>query len=299
MNNQKVKDYTRMGGWLLLITILCATRSISSLLSWLTNWQTNAMIWLPLPFLGMLSAGMALTSFILIIMRNRAARYLFAIGTAAELILGVAMIAILDSWGIGGAYRAQLVGVVLQQLAFCVAGSIYLFRSRRVAVYFGEVQPMWYECGQAAPCGAQPPAAGVAMPGAVQQPGTCGVQPYEPSQQAGEAQPAASPAPIPAQPDVYQSANECARHPAATGAQQYGEPSQQPMNMAQPSVRAPQAQPWGQSGQVPVPQPAEQSRPVCPACGMQGAPGTSFCTVCGARLVQPATQQEELTNGQK
>ena len=28
---------------------------------------------------------------------------------------------------------------------------------------------------------------------------------------------------------------------------------------------------------------------VCPACGMQGLPGASFCTVCGARLV-PAAQ---------
>lgn len=253
MNTPKVKDYTRMGGWLLLITILCATRSISSLLSWLTNWQTNAMIWLPLPFLGMLSAGLALTSFILIIMRNRAARYLFAIGTATEFVLGVAMIAILDSWGIGGAYRAQLVGVVLQQLAFCVAGSIYFFCSRRVAVYFGEVQPMWYECGQAAPGGAQPPVTGAAMPGA-----SAGPQP-----------PAAPP---------------------------YGAVSQQQMNTAQPPQSYAPAQPYEPERPIsaPQPQPAVQSAPVCPACGMQGRPGTSFCTVCGTRLVQPAEKQPEV-----
>ena len=49
------------------------------------------------------------------------------------------------------------ISILLWHVVFCVTGGVYLFRSRRAAVYFGEAQPMWYECGGFAPHGTQPP----------------------------------------------------------------------------------------------------------------------------------------------
>ena len=255
----KVKDYTRLGGWLALITVLCAMRGTSGLLSWLVNWEVNAYVWAPLPLLGAATSCAMLVAFGLLLARKRAARYVFPAATGAEALIVLCVMLFGGIWGAPVSVLAELFISLLQQILFCVAGSVYLFRSRRVAVYFGEAQPMWYECGQPGPCGAQPPY------------GAPGQPPYNYGPQGPGAQP------VPPQ-------GACAP-PAAP---------QPPQQAAAPFAYQPQAAQSSVPPAQPAPPQATPAQPgagamVCPACGMQGAPGASFCTVCGAHLV-PAAQ---------
>lgn len=143
----------------------------------------------------------------------------------------------------------------LARVAYYAGWSVCLLRSRRAAVYFGEAQPMWYECGCFAPYGAQPPFGAPAQP-------PYGYGPQGPAQAYG---PGAAPAQAPGAPAQPAAPQTPAAAPQPGAGLQAGPPQALPV----------QHTPAGGM--------------VCPACGMQGLPGASFCTVCGARLV-PAAQ---------
>lgn len=271
----KVKDYTRLGGWLALITVLCAMRGTSGLLSWLVNWEVNAYVWAPLPLLGAATSCAMLVAFGLLLARKRAARYVFPAATGAEALIVLCVMLFGGIWGAPVSVLAELFISLLQQILFCVAGSVYLFRSRRVAVYFGEAQPMWYECGQPGPCGAQPPYGAPGQPPYGYGPQGAAQPPYSYGPQGPGAQP------VPPQ-GAY--APPAAPQP----------PQAPPQQAAAPFAYQPQAAQSSVPPARPAPTQATPAQPgagamVCPACGMQGAPGASFCTVCGAHLV-PAAQ---------
>lgn len=251
----KVKDYTRLGGWLAALTVWCALHGVNNLLSWLMNWEQNAYAWAPLPLIGTCLSCAVLVAFGLLLAKKSAARYVFLAATGAEGLL--VFLIFMSSAMLGVPYYALTgtISILLWHVVFCVTGGVYLFRSRRAAVYFGEAQPMWYECGGFAPHGTQPP---FGAPGKPQE----GYGPQGPAQAYGPgAVPAQAPG-APAQPAAPQT-------PAAA-----------PQPGAGPQAGPPHA--------LPV-QHAPAGGMVCPACGMQGLPGASFCTVCGARLV-PAAQ---------
>ena len=269
----KVKDYTRLGGWLAALTVWCALHGVNNLLSWLMNWEQNAYAWAPLPLIGTCLSCAVLVAFGLLLAKKSAARYVFLAATGAEGLL--VFLIFMSSAMLGVPYYALTgtISILLWHVVFCVTGGVYLFRSRRAAVYFGEAQPMWYECGGFAPHGTQPP---FGAPGKPQK----GYGPQGPAQAYGPgAVPAQAPG-APAQPAVPQATPDVPQ------------PVYQPQAVqgpAQPAAPQPGAGPQaGPPHALPV-QHAPAGGMVCPACGMQGLPGASFCTVCGARLV-PAAQ---------
>lgn len=276
----KVKDYTRLGGWLAALTVWCALHGVNNLLSWLMNWEQNAYAWAPLPLIGTCLSCAVLVAFGLLLAKKSAARYVFLAATGAEGLL--VFLIFMSSAMLGVPYYALTgtISILLWHVVFCVTGGVYLFRSRRAAVYFGEAQPMWYECGGFAPHGTQPP---FGAPGKPQK----GYGPQGPAQAYGPgAVPAQAPG-APAQPAVPQATPDVPQPvyqpQAVQGLAQPAAP-QTPAAAPQPGA-GPQA---GPPHALPV-QHAPAGGMVCPACGMQGLPGASFCTVCGARLV-PAAQ---------
>ena len=340
----KVKDYTRLGGWLAALTVWCALHGVNNLLSWLMNWEQNAYAWAPLPLIGTCLSCAVLVAFGLLLAKKSAARYVFLAATGAEGLL--VFLIFMSSAMLGVPYYALTgtISILLWHVVFCVTGGVYLFRSRRAAVYFGEAQPMWYECGGFAPHGTQPPFGAPGKPqegygpqgpaqaygpgavpaqayGAPAQPVVPQATPdvpqpvYQPQAVQGPAQPAAPQTPAAApQPGAGPQGPAQAYGPGAVPAQAYGAPAQPVVPQATPDVPQPVYQPQAVQGpaqpaapQTPAaaPQPGAgpQAGPphalpvqhapaggmVCPACGMQGLPGASFCTVCGARLV-PAAQ---------
>ena len=276
----KVKDYTRLGGWLAALTVWCALHGVNNLLSWLMNWEQNAYAWAPLPLIGTCLSCAVLVAFGLLLAKKSAARYVFLAATGAEGLL--VFLIFMSSAMLGVPYYALTgtISILLWHVVFCVTGGVYLFRSRRAAVYFGEAQPMWYECGGFAPHGTQPP---FGAPGKPQK----GYGPQGPAQAYGPgAVPAQAPG-APAQPAVPQATPDVPQPvyqpQAVQGLAQPAAP-QTPAAAPQPGA-GPQA---GPPHALPV-QHAPAGGMVCPACGMQGLPGASFCTVCGALLV-PAAQ---------
>lgn len=276
----KVKDYTRMGGWLAALTVWCALHGVNNLLSWLMNWEQNAYAWAPLPLIGTCLSCAVLVAFGLLLAKKSAARYVFLAATGAEGLL--VFLIFMSSAMLGVPYYALTgtISILLWHVVFCVTGGVYLFRSRRAAVYFGEAQPMWYECGGFAPHGTQPP---FGAPGKPQE----GYGPQGPAQAYGPgAVPAQAPG-APAQPAVPQATPDVPQpvyQPQAVQGPAQPAAPQTPAAAPQPGA-GPQA---GPPHALPV-QHAPAGGMVCPACGMQGLPGASFCTVCGARLV-PAAQ---------
>lgn len=276
----KVKDYTRLGGWLAALTVWCALHGVNNLLSWLMNWEQNAYAWAPLPLIGTCLSCAVLVAFGLLLAKKSAARYVFLAATGAEGLL--VFLIFMSSAMLGVPYYALTgtISILLWHVVFCVTGGVYLFRSRRAAVYFGEAQPMWYECGGFAPHGTQPP---FGAPGKPQE----GYGPQGPAQAYGPgAVPAQAPG-APAQPAVPQATPDVPQpvyQPQAVQGPAQPVVPQTPAAAPQPGA-GPQA---GPPHALPV-QHAPAGGMVCPACGMQGLPGASFCTVCGARLV-PAAQ---------
>ncbi len=276
----KVKDYTRLGGWLAALTVWCALHGVNNLLSWLMNWEQNAYAWAPLPLIGTCLSCAVLVAFGLLLAKKSAARYVFLAATGAEGLL--VFLIFMSSAMLGVPYYALTgtISILLWHVVFCVTGGVYLFRSRRAAVYFGEAQPMWYECGGFAPHGTQPP---FGAPGKPQK----GYGPQGPAQAYGPgAVPAQAPG-APAQPAVPQATPDVPQpvyQPQAVQGPAQPAAPQTPAAAPQPGA-GPQA---GPPHALPV-QHAPAGGMVCPACGMQGLPGASFCTVCGARLV-PAAQ---------
>ena len=276
----KVKDYTRLGGWLAALTVWCALHGVNNLLSWLMNWEQNAYAWAPLPLIGTCLSCAVLVAFGLLLAKKSAARYVFLAATGAEGLL--VFLIFMSSAMLGVPYYALTgtISILLWHVVFCVTGGVYLFRSRRAAVYFGEAQPMWYECGGFAPHGTQPP---FGAPGKPQE----GYGPQGPAQAYGPgAVPAQAPG-APAQPAVPQATPDVPQpvyQPQAVQGPAQPAAPQTPAAAPQPGA-GPQA---GPPHALPV-QHAPAGGMVCPACGMQGLPGASFCTVCGARLV-PAAQ---------
>ena len=276
----KVKDYTRLGGWLAALTVWCALHGVNNLLSWLMNWEQNAYAWAPLPLIGTCLSCAVLVAFGLLLAKKSAARYVFLAATGAEGLL--VFLIFMSSAMLGVPYYALTgtISILLWHVVFCVTGGVYLFRSRRAAVYFGEAQPMWYECGSFAPHGTQPP---FGAPGKPQK----GYGPQGPAQAYGPgAVPAQAPG-APAQPAVPQATPDVPQpvyQPQAVQGPAQPAAPQTPAAAPQPGA-GPQA---GPPHALPV-QHAPAGGMVCPACGMQGLPGASFCTVCGARLV-PAAQ---------
>ena len=315
----KVKDYTRLGGWLAALTVWCALHGVNNLLSWLMNWEQNAYAWAPLPLIGTCLSCAVLVAFGLLLAKKSAARYVFLAATGAEGLL--VFLIFMSSAMLGVPYYALTgtISILLWHVVFCVTGGVYLFRSRRAAVYFGEAQPMWYECGGFAPHGTQPPfgapgkpqegygpqgpaqaygpgAVPAQAPGAPAQPAVPQATPdvpqpvYQPQAVQGPAQPAAPQTPAAApQPGAGPQGPAQAYGPGAVPAQAPGAPAQPAAPQTPAAAPQPGAGPQaGPPHALPV-QHAPAGGMVCPACGMQGLPGASFCTVCGARLV-PAAQ---------
>ncbi len=152
----KVKDYTRLGGWLALITVLCAMRGTSGLLSWLVNWEVNAYVWAPLPLLGAATSCAMLVAFGLLLARKRAARYVFPAATGAEALIVLCVMLFGGIWGAPVSVLAELFISLLQQILFLRGGQCLFCPARAAWPSLGEAQPMWYECGQPGPSGAAP-----------------------------------------------------------------------------------------------------------------------------------------------
>lgn len=272
----KVKDYTRMGGWLLLFAVLTALRSVNCLLALvriplqLATYGTYGMgLYYVLEGVNLMVGALGAACIVLLAQRKGAAlRRVFLTMSAVNIAVFGLELAGLIAFFVQGPVIAESLLATVQQVIYYGIWYLYLLRSRRVAVYFGEAQPMWYECGGFAPYGAQPsfgapgqPPYGYGPQGPAQAYGVP-AQPAAPQTPAGALQPGTGPQGAP--PPVYQ--------PQAV---------QSPVPPAQPAApQAPHTSPE---------QPAPAGGMVCPACGMQGLPGASFCTVCGARLV-PAAQ---------
>lgn len=267
----KVKDYTRLGGWLALFAVLTALCSVNCLLALvriplqLATYGTYGMgLYYVLEGINLVVGALGAACIVLLAQRKGAVlRRMFLITGAVNVSAFGLELAGLIAFSAHSQVIAQSALSSVQQVAFYGIWYLYLLRSRRVAVYFGEAQPMWYECGQPGPCGAQPPY------------GAPGQSPYGYGPQGPGAQP------VPPQ-SAY--APPAAPQPPQAPPQQAAAPFAYQPQAAQSSV--PPAQP--------APTQATPAQPgagamVCPACGMQGAPGASFCTVCGAHLV-PAAQ---------
>ena len=253
----KVKDYTRLGGWLALFVVLTVLRSVNCLLALvriplqLATYGTYGMgLYYVLEGINLVAGALGAACIVLLAQRKGAVlRRMFLITGAVNVSAFGLELAGLIAFSAHSQVIAQSALSSAQQVAFYGIWYLYLLRSRRVAVYFGEAQPMWYECGQPGPYGYGP-----------QGPGA---QPVPPQ---GACAPPAAPQPQQAPPQ--QAAAPFAYQPQA----------------AQSSV--PPAQPAPPQATPAQPGPGAM---VCPACGMQGAPGASFCTGCGAQLV-PAAQ---------
>lgn len=267
----KVKDYTRLGGWLALFAVLTALCSVNCLLALvriplqLATYGTYGMgLYYVLEGINLVVGALGAACIVLLAQRKGAVlRRMFLITGAVNVSAFGLELAGLIAFSAHSQVIAQSALSSVQQVAFYGIWYLYLLRSRRVAVYFGEAQPMWYECGQPGPCGAQPPY------------GAPGQSPYGYGPQGPGAQP------VPPQ-SAY--APPAAPQPPQAPPQQAAAPFAYQPQAAQSSV--PPAQP--------APTQATPAQPgagamVCPACGMQGTPGASFCTVCGAHLV-PAAQ---------
>lgn len=267
----KVKDYTRLGGWLALFAVLTALCSVNCLLALvriplqLATYGTYGMgLYYVLEGINLVVGALGAACIVLLAQRKGAVlRRMFLITGAVNVSAFGLELAGLIAFSAHSQVIAQSALSSVQQVAFYGIWYLYLLRSRRAAVYFGEAQPMWYECGQPEPCGAQPPYGAPGQPPYSYGPQGPGAQPVPPQ---GACAPPAAPQPPQAPPQ--QAAAPFAYQPQA----------------AQSSV--PPAQPAPPQATPAQPGPGAM---VCPACGMQGAPGASFCTVCGAHLV-PAAQ---------
>lgn len=267
----KVKDYTRLGGWLALFAVLTALCSVNCLLALvriplqLATYGTYGMgLYYVLEGINLVVGALGAACIVLLAQRKGAVlRRMFLITGAVNVSAFGLELAGLIAFSAHSQVIAQSALSSVQQVAFYGIWYLYLLRSRRAAVYFGEAQPMWYECGQPGPCGAQPPYGAPGQSPYGYGPQGPGAQPVPP--QSAYAPPAA---PQPPQAPPQQAAAPFAYQPQA---------AQSSVPPAQPAP--PQATPA---------QPGAGAM-VCPACGMQGAPGASFCTVCGAHLV-PAAQ---------
>ena len=267
----KVKDYTRLGGWLALFAVLTALCSVNCLLALvriplqLATYGTYGMgLYYVLEGINLVVGALGAACIVLLAQRKGAVlRRMFLITGAVNVSAFGLELAGLIAFSAHSQVIAQSALSSVQQVAFYGIWYLYLLRSRRVAVYFGEAQPMWYECGQPGPCGAQPPY------------GAPGQSPYGYGPQGPGAQP------VPPQ-SAY--APPAAPQPPQAPPQQAAAPFAYQPQAAQSSV--PPAQPAPPQATPAQPGPGAM---VCPACGMQGAPGASFCTVCGAHLV-PAAQ---------
>lgn len=275
----KVKDYTRLGGWLALFVVLTVLRSVNCLLALvriplqLATYGTYGMgLYYVLEGINLVVGVLSVACIVLLAQRKGAVlRRMFLITGVVNVAAFGLELAGLIAFSAHSQVIAQSALSSVQQVAFYGIWYLYLLRSRRAAVYFGEAQPMWYECGQSGPCGAQPP---YGAPG--QPPYGCGPQ--------GAAQP----------PYNYGPQGPGAQPVPPQGA--YAPPAapQPPQQAAAPFAYQPQAAQSSVPPAQPAPTQATPAQPgagamVCPACGMQGAPGASFCTVCGAHLV-PAAQ---------
>ena len=267
----KVKDYTRLGGWLALFAVLTALRSVKCLLALvriplqLATYGTYGMgLYYVLEGINLVVGALGAACIVLLAQRKGAVlRRMFLITGAVNVSAFGLELAGLIAFSAHSQVIAQSALSSVQQVAFYGIWYLYLLRSRRVAVYFGEAQPMWYECGQPGPCGTQPPYGAPGQPPYSYGPQGPGAQPVPP--QGAYAPPAA---PQPPQAPPQQAAAPFAYQPQA--AQSSVPPARPAPSQATPAQPGPGAM-------------------VCPACGMQGAPGASFCTVCGAHLV-PAAQ---------
>ena len=267
----KVKDYTRLGGWLALFVVLTVLRSVNCLLALvriplqLATYGTYGMgLYYVLEGINLVVGALGAACIVLLAQRKGAVlRRMFLITGAVNVSAFGLELAGLIAFSAHSQVIAQSALSSVQQVAFYGIWYLYLLRSRRVAVYFGEAQPMWYECGQPGPCGAQPPYGAPGQPPYGYGPQGPGAQPVPPQ---GACAPPAAPQP----------------------------PQAPPQQAAAPFVYQPQAAQSSVPPARPAPTQATPAQPgpgamVCPACGMQGAPGASFCTVCGAHLV-PAAQ---------
>ena len=263
----KVKEYTRLGGWLALFAVLTALRSVKCLLALvriplqLATYGTYGMgLYYVLEGINLVVGALGAACIVLLAQRKGAVlRRMFLITGAVNVSAFGLELAGLIAFSAHSQVIAQSALSSVQQVAFYGIWYLYLLRSRRVAVYFGEAQPMWYECGQPGPCGAQPPYGAPGQPPYSYGPQGPGAQPVLPQ---GAYAPPAAPQP--------------------------------PQQAAAPFAYQPQAAQSSVPPARPAPPQATPAQPgpgamVCPACGMQGAPGASFCTVCGAHLV-PAAQ---------
>ena len=160
----KVKDYTRMGGWLLLFAVLTALRSVNCLLALvriplqLATYGTYGMgLYYVLEGVNLMVGALGAACIVLLAQRKGAAlRRVFLTMSAVNIAVFGLELAGLIAFFVQGPVIAESLLATVQQVIYYGIWYLYLLRSRRVAVYFGEAQPMWYECGGFAPYGAQP-----------------------------------------------------------------------------------------------------------------------------------------------
>ena len=196
----KVKDYTRLGGWLALFAVLTALRSVKCLLALvriplqLATYGTYGMgLYYVLEGINLVVGALGAACIVLLAQRKGAVlRRMFLITGAVNVSAFGLELAGLIAFSAHSQVIAQSALSSVQQVAFYGIWYLYLLRSRRVAVYFGEAQPMWYECGQPGPCGAQPPYGAPGQPPYGYGPQGPGAQPVPPQ---GAYAPPAAPQP--------------------------------------------------------------------------------------------------------
>ncbi|MFR9216035.1 MAG: hypothetical protein ACLVKK_07360 [Ruthenibacterium sp.] len=209
----KVKDFTRLGGWLALFAVLTALRSVNCLLALvriplqLATYGTYGMgLYYVLEGINLVVGALGVACIVLLAQRKGAAlRRVFLITGAVNIaVFGMELAGLIAFFAQGSVIAESLLASV-QQAVYYGIWYLYLLRSRRAAVYFGEAQPMWYECGCFAPYGAQPPFGapgqppygyGPQGPAQAYSPGAVPAQaPGAPAQPAAPQTPAAAPQP--------------------------------------------------------------------------------------------------------
>ena len=159
------EDYTRLGGWLALFVVLTVLRSVNCLLALvriplqLATYGTYGMgLYYVLEGINLVVGVLSVACIVLLAQRKGAVlRRMFLITGVVNVAAFGLELAGLIAFSAHSQVIAQSALSSVQQVAFYGIWYLYLLRSRRAAVYFGEAQPMWYECGQPGPCGAQPP----------------------------------------------------------------------------------------------------------------------------------------------
>lgn len=138
----KVKDYTRMGGWLLLFAVLTALRSVNCLLALvriplqLATYGTYGMgLYYVLEGVNLVVGTLGAACIVLLAQRKGAAlrRVFLTMGAVNIAVFGLELAGLI-AFFVQGPVIAESLLATVQQVIYYGIWYLYLLRSRRVAV---------------------------------------------------------------------------------------------------------------------------------------------------------------------